>query len=102
MTSVIRYFTEDGTWVRPPGAIRVDYLLCGGGGGGAVAAEGIGPSGEDGALQSGSFDPSRFERLEVAIGRGGRGAELGGVKAGDGAAGYALFITHVRAAAEKD
>ena len=89
----VQYFAESGTWVRPPGAVRVDYLVCGGGAGGAVGAGG---PGRDGALEAGSLDPDALpERMDVAIGRGGRGAEFEHVKAGDGADGYALFLTHL-------
>ena len=90
----VQYFAESGTWVRPPGAVRVDYLICAGGGGGSVGIGGIGRGGEDAAVHAGSFfDPDELpERVEVVVGRGGRGAEFEHVKAGDGADGYALFL----------
>ena len=93
----VQYFAESGTWVRPPGAVRVDYLICAGGGGGSVGIGEIGRAGEDAAVHAGSFfDPDELpERVEVAVGRGGRGAEFQHVKAGDGADGYALFLTHL-------
>ena len=94
----VQYFAESGTWVRPPGAVRVDYLIRGGGGGGSVGIGGMGRDGQDGAVQTGSFDPDEMpERVEVAVGRGGWGAEFEHVKAGDGAGGYALFLTHLQA-----
>ena len=94
----VQYFAESGTWVRPPGAVRVDYLICAGGGGGSIGFGEMGRAGEDGELQSGSLDPDELpERVEVAVGRGGRGAEFEHVKAGDGADGYALFLTHLPA-----
>ena len=121
----VQYFAESGTWVRPPGAVRVDYLIRVGGGGsadvsggvaggnttfhgdsvtvtahggGSVGIGGMGRDGQDGAVQTGSFDPDEMpERVEVAVGRGGWGAEFEHVKAGDGAGGYALFLTHLQA-----
>jgi hypothetical protein len=93
----VQYFAETGTWIKPEGAVRVDYLIRAGGGGGSVGIGEIGRDGEDGAVQAGSFDPEQLpERVEVAVGRGGRGAEFDHVKAGDGAGGYALFLTHLR------
>jgi hypothetical protein len=90
----IQYFAQSGTWIKPPGAVRVDYLIRAGGGGGSVGIGEIGHAGEDGALHSGSFLPGELpEQVQVDIGRGGRGAEFRHVKAGDGAAGYALFVT---------
>lgn len=95
----IQYFGESGTWIKPPGAVRVDYLIRAGGGGGSVGFGEMGRDGEGGAVHSGSFDPDRLpERVEVEIGQGGRGAALGSVKAGDGAAGFALFVTHLAVA----
>lgn len=92
----VQYFAESGTWIRPAGAVRVKYLICGGGGGGSVGIGGIGRDGENAAVHWGSFDPGKLpERMEVTVGRGGRGAQFGHVKAGDGADGYALFFTHL-------
>jgi hypothetical protein len=94
----IQYFAGSGTWIKPPGAVRVDYQICGGGGGGSVGVGEMGRDGEPGELVSGSFDAGELpERLEVTIGRGGRGGEFEGVKAGDGADGFALFTTHLSA-----
>jgi hypothetical protein len=94
----IQYFAEDGTWIRPPGAVRVDYLACASGGGGSVGIGGPGRDGEAGALHSGSFEAGKIpDEVKVEIGRGGRGAAIGPVKAGDGAAGYVLFLTHLDA-----
>lgn len=93
----VQYFAESGTWVRPAGAVRVDYLICAGGGGGAIGSGEIGRDGSDAEVQYGSFDPGELpERVDVAVGRGGKGAEFKHVKAGDGADGYALFLTHLR------
>ena len=93
----IQYFAESGMWIKPDGAVRVDGLLCPGGGGGSLAFGEVGRDGEDGALHAWSLDPGRLpERVEVAIGRGGKGAAFEHVKAGDGADGYALIITHLR------
>jgi hypothetical protein len=90
----IQYFAQSGTWIKPPGAVRVDYLIRPGGGGGTVGIGETGRDGEDGGLHSGSFEPGQLpERVEVTIGQGGRGAAFGHVKAGDGAAGYALIVT---------
>jgi hypothetical protein len=95
-TPVIQYFGTSGTWVKPEGAVRVDYLVCGSGGGGSVGIETMGRDGEAGALVCGSFDAGQLpDRLEVTIGRGGRGAVLGPFKGGDGAPGYAVFVTHL-------
>jgi hypothetical protein len=92
----IQYFAQDGTWRKPPGAVRVDYLVCAAGAGGSVGIGEMGRDGEAGALHSGSFEAGQIpEEVKVEIGRGGRGAVLGPFKGGDGAAGYALFLTHL-------
>jgi hypothetical protein len=92
----IQYFAQDGTWVRPPGAVQVDYLVRAGGGGGSVGIGAAGRDGGRGALHTGSFEAGKIPpEVKVEIGRGGRGAAIGAVRAGDGADGYALFVTHL-------
>ena len=100
----IQYFTESGTWNRPDRAIRTDYLLIAAGAGGSAPLSDSEPGrdGENGELRAGSFDPATVpEQLQVEIGRGGRGAQYGNFKAGDGADGYALFITHLEPEGER-
>lgn len=93
----IQYFAESGTWTRPDRAIRTDYLIRPGGAGGSLGIGEPGHDGEEGKLHAGSFDPASVpEQVQVEIGRGGRGAQYGDLKAGDGADGYALFVTHLR------
>jgi hypothetical protein len=95
----IQYFAQDGTWLKPPGAVRVDYLICAGGGGGSAVIGKAGADGGNGAVTTGSLDAGQIpDKVEVTIGRGGRGAAMGPVKAGDGAGGYALILTHLEAA----
>jgi hypothetical protein len=100
----IQYFTESGTWNRPDRAIRTDYLLIAAGAGGSAPLSDSEPGrdGENGELRAGSFDPATVpEQLQVEIGRGGRGAQYGAFKAGDGADGYALFVTHLKPQEER-
>lgn len=93
----VQFFAESGVWTKPGKAVRVDFLICPGGGGGSLGFGEMGRDGEKGELQCGSFDPEQLpERVEVVVGRGGRGAEFQHVKAGDGADGYALILTHLR------
>lgn len=92
----IQYFAQDGTWRKPPGAVRVDYLICAGGAGGTACIGAVGRDGGDGALHAGSLKAGEIpDEVKVEIGRGGRGAAIGPVKAGDGADGYALLVTHL-------
>src|SRR5215831_17009077 len=88
----VQYFSSSGIWVRPGGAIRIDCLIKGAGGGGAVGIGEMGRDGEDGELQSYSIKAPLPETISVEIGAGGKGAQWGDVKAGDGASGYALFV----------
>ena len=91
----IQYFAESGIWHRPPGAVRADCLIRAASGGGSVDAGGIIHAGAQGELHAHSIPSPLPETITIEIGKGGRGAQLGTVKAGDGADGYALIITHV-------
>jgi hypothetical protein len=105
----IQYFEVDGTWVKPPGAVRVDIVLKGGDGGNATDAGGgegggatfIDPvripasvatarspqDGNHGILGVMSFDAADLPGpVSVTIGKGGRPG---------GQDGYALIITHL-------
>jgi len=78
----IQYFAEDGTWVKPPGAVRVDVVLQGAGSG----ASGI-VSGESGEISVRSIPAGGLADLvPVEIGKGGRPG---------GRDGYALIVTHL-------
>src|ERR1017187_10540007 len=84
----IQYFAEDGTWVKPPGAVRADIVLQAGGGG---AVTGAGPvcagRGPDGELTVRAIPADDLPGLvEVVVGRGGRPG---------GRDGNALIITHL-------
>jgi hypothetical protein len=84
----IRYFAEDGAWVKPSGAVRVDIVLQAGGGG---AVTGAGPvcagRGPDGALTVHAIPADELPGLvEVRAGRGGSPG---------GRDGYALIVTHL-------
>lgn len=87
-TPDIQYFAEDGTWVKPAGAVRADIVLQAGGNG---AVTGAGPvcvgRGPDGALTVTAIPADDLPDLvEVVIGRcfSTRGRD-----------GYALIVTHL-------
>jgi hypothetical protein len=83
----IQYFAEDGTWVKPPGAVRADIVLQAGGGAGLVTALGCGMRGKDGEITVCSIPASELPAVvSVLIGKGGRPG---------GRDGYALIITHL-------
>jgi hypothetical protein len=109
----VQYFAEDGTWVKPPGAGRVDVVLQGGAGARATAGgagEGGGATfidhecipaagatarttarspqdGSRGILGVMSFDAADLpDAVEVTVGKGGRPG---------GRDGYALIVTHL-------
>jgi hypothetical protein len=89
----IQYFAEDGTWVKPAGAERVDVMLQAGGGGAAhVMGDGLQGGvhvrgGRDGEIKVQSISASQLpDLMSVMIGRGGR---IGGRD------GYALIVTHL-------
>lgn len=84
----IQYFAADGTWVKPPGAVRADIVLQAGGGG---AVTGAGPvcagRGPDGALTVHAVPAGDLpDVMSVLIGKGGRPG---------GRDGYALIVTHL-------
>lgn len=90
----LQYFSEDGTWVKPPGAVRCDIVLQAAGGGwmSSIIADGLQGGvhvrgGEDGEIKVQSFPAARLPDLvAVTIGKGGRPG---------GRDGYALIITHL-------
>ena len=87
----IQYFDSDGTWTKPPRAVRVDVVLQAAGGGGAVYFEprgtGAGIHGEDGEITVQSFAAAGLPpSMDVTIGKGGRPG---------GRDGYALIVTHL-------
>ena len=98
----IQYFAEDGTWVKPPGAVRADVVLQSAGGGGSrtyivdgplggssfPSQTGIRrPDGDDGQLIVQSFAASDLpDTVPVYTGKGGRPG---------GRDGYALIVTHL-------
>jgi len=91
----LQYFETGGTWVKPPGAIRVDIVLQAAGGGSAsVIADGLQGGvyvggGRNGQIKVQSIAASLLPDLvSVTVGKGGRPA---------GQDGYVLVITHVRA-----
>ena len=62
-----QHFTEDGTWRKPPGAVRLEVTLKGGDGEPAVQlSEGVGMGGRGG-------DPTFAEGFRAAAGGGGGG-----------------------------
>jgi hypothetical protein len=84
----IQYFAEDGTWVKPPGAVRADIVLQAGDAG---AVTGAGPvcavRGADGELTVRAIPADDLpHEVQIEIGRGGRPG---------GRDGYALIVTHL-------
>lgn len=83
----IQYFDSDGTWTKPPGAVRADVVLQAGGGGYTVSPTGFGGRGYHGELTVKAIPAGELpSHVQVTIGRGGRPG---------GRDGYALIITHL-------
>ena len=92
----IQYFAEGGTWVKPPGAVRVDVIVQGGQAGASTRAHlghrvnpnGIACSnGEIGEIRVSSWDADDLDdAVAVEVGKGGRPG---------GRDGYALIVTHL-------
>lgn len=99
----LQYFASSGTWVKPPGAVRVDIVLQGvvGKFGGAHLGLLINPNGyggfdgEPGEIRASSFDAAELpDAVEVDVGK----SSWPGVGEGsmpDGSDGYALIVTHL-------
>lgn len=104
----IQYFGEDGTWVKPAGAARVDVVARGGDGGSAMGGKGgdgggatyidclatpdaiashAPPGRSAGTLSVLSYTAGELPgEVTVTIGKGGRP---------DGRDGYVVIITHL-------
>jgi hypothetical protein len=80
----IQYFEVDGTWVKPPGAVRVDIVLrpAGGGGSAPIVADGLRGRGYVQSIAA-SLLP---DLVSVTVGKGGRPG---------GQDGCVLVITHL-------
>jgi hypothetical protein len=83
----IQYFDHGATWMRPEGAAAVDVLIVGAGAGGT--ADGPGASGE--VTVKRLIAPDIPRRMNIEIGRGGRGVDGGG----DGRDGCVVVVTHL-------
>ena len=92
----IQYFGCDGTWVKPPGAIRVDVIVQGGQAGDSTRADlgrRVNPNGivcsngETGETRVSSWAADDLDdEVEVEVGKGGGPG---------GRDGYALIVTHL-------
>lgn len=83
----VQYFPASGTWVKPPGAVRVDMVLAGAGSGAVGTMDG-----QPGERTEASFPADELpDTLDVIIGKGGRGTDGGG----DGADGCVIIRTHL-------
>lgn len=94
MSPDIQYFASSGTWVKPPGAVAVDIMGCGGGAGAGFRADGSVIPGGDGELTVRRLLADDLPgSVEVEAGKGGRPG---------GRDGYALIVTHLAEEAESD
>jgi hypothetical protein len=83
----MQYFDQDGTWVKPSGAIRADVVLQAGGGGAAMRGQLVRRPGKDGEIAVMSFPADDLpEVADITVGKGGRPG---------GQDGYVLVVTHL-------
>jgi hypothetical protein len=92
----IQFFAKNGTWKKPPGAVRADIVIKGAGGGSSISKDGSIIPGTDGEVVVDGFPADELpETAQIRIGEVGRGGTWAAFNAPDGRPGYAVIITYL-------
>jgi hypothetical protein len=92
----IQFFSESGTWHRPPGAVSVEVVLKAGDGGTSIGEGDRIIPGTRGEFVIKEFPAAQMpETAEVSVGEGGRGGTRGDLTVTGGRPGWAVIITHL-------
>jgi len=92
----MQFFSESGTWHKPPGAVSVEVLIKGGDGGWSIGEGDRIIPGTKGEVVYKEIPAAQLpETVEVHIGEGGHGGTRGDLTVPGGRPGYAVVITHL-------
>ena len=98
----VQFFTESGSWKKPPGAVSADVVIKGAGGGGSIGEDGSIIPGAEGEVVVEKLTGDKLPDAQIQIGEIGRGATLGDLRAPHGRPGYAVVITYLESSGHDD
>jgi hypothetical protein len=92
----MQFFSESGTWHKPPGAVSAEVVIKGGDGGWFIGEGDRIIPGTKGEVVYKEIPAAQLpETAEIQIGEGGRGNTRGDLAVPGGRPGWAVVITHL-------